>query len=77
MYIDLGKEEMNVTLPPEDTAKLLSISIGDEILSLTSYDELWDTITFDFGDVGKIINSKANMETTETGRYFVGNPVLE
>lgn len=77
LYIDLSKVKLSVSRPPEDTAGILSISIGDAILTLNGYDDLWDTITFDFGDVGKITREKADIEITETGRYFVGNPVLE
>lgn len=77
LYIDLSKVELTISRPPEDTAGLLSIAIGDDILTLNGYDDLWDTITFDFGDVGKITRGKADIEITETGRYFVGTPVLE
>ncbi|MCI9615613.1 MAG: hypothetical protein HFG93_10715 [Dorea sp.] len=77
VYIDLNKSPITVNLPIEKKAILTSITLGDNILTLNGYDNLWDTITFDFGDIGKIVNSKNNMESTETGRYFVGNPVLE
>lgn len=77
VYIDLNKSPITANLPIENKAILTSTTLGDNILTLNGYDDLWDTITFDFGNAGKIVNSKNNMESTETGRYFVGNPVLE
>lgn len=77
LYIDLSKVELTVSLPPENTATLFAISIGDDILTLNGYDDLWDTITFDFGNAGKITRGKDDIDITETGRYFVGTPVLE
>lgn len=35
------------------------------------YDELWDTITVDFGDLGRIVNRAEDMQTSDGGeRYF-------
>ena len=46
-------------------------SITDAILTLTDYDSLWNTITIDFEDVGKITNSKDQIKVNEFGgRYF-------
>lgn len=75
VYIDLNVIDTPMEL--EKYAVVKDISVTDDILTLTGYDDLWETITVDFGDVGKIVNKKADMETTSYGRYFVGNPVLE
>ena len=35
------------------------------------YDELWDTITVDFGDLGRIVNRAEDIQTSDGGeRYF-------
>ncbi|MDD7390030.1 MAG: hypothetical protein PUG60_10375 [Lachnospiraceae bacterium] len=57
-------------LTMEDLALSRTSSITDAILGLDQYDSLWNTITVDFGDVGKIINKKENMESNGYGRYF-------
>ena len=62
----------------EELAKTRTGSITDSILELSGYDELWETITVDFGNVGKIKNGKDNMESNAFGRYFLSeNFVLE
>lgn len=54
------------TLSIENWATIQATSITDNILSLsTQYDTLWDTITVDFGEAGKVINSKSDMDATE------------
>lgn len=64
IYVDTNAN--TTTLPIENWATIEAISITDNILSLsTQYDTLWDTITVDFGEVGKIINSKSDMDATE------------
>lgn len=46
-------------------------SITDSILELEDYDDLWETITVDFGDAGSITCGKSSVETNEFGgRYF-------
>lgn len=73
--VDLSKADPS-PLTLEDLAISRTSSITDAILDLTAYDSHWDTITIDFGEVGKVINSKESM--SETGRYFPGeNLVLE
>ncbi len=55
VYVDLsGADPSPLTL--EDLAISRATSITDDILTLRQYDDLWDTITVDFGDVGKVIN---------------------
>lgn len=64
IYVDTNAN--TTTLPIENWATLQAVSITDNILSLsTQYDTLWDTITVDFGEAGKIINSKSDMDATE------------
>ena len=73
VYIDTNAN--TTTLPIENWAIIQATSITDNILSLsTQYDILWDTITVDFGEAGKVINSKSDMDATE--RCFL-NFVLE
>lgn len=46
-------------------------SITDEILNYKEYDALWDTITIDFGNIGKVVSKKEDIEENEYGmRYF-------
>ncbi len=73
IYVDTNAN--TTTLPIEKWATIQATSITDSILSLsTQYDILWDTITVDFGDAGKIVNAKSDMDATE--RCFL-NFVLE
>lgn len=69
VYVDLsGADPSPFTF--EDLAILRTTSITDDILILRQYDDLWDTITVDFGDVGKIVNYKSSVQTSAGGRYF-------
>ncbi len=64
IYVDTNTN--TTALPIENWAIIQATSITDNILSLsTQYDTLWDTITVDFGEAGKIINSKSDMDATE------------
>lgn len=73
IYVDTSAN--TTTLSIENWATIQAASITDNILSLsTQYDTLWDTITVDFGEAGKVINSKSDMDATE--RCFL-NFVLE
>lgn len=73
IYVDTNAN--TTTLPLENWATIQATSITDNILSLsTQYDVLWDTITVDFGEAGKIVNAKSDMNATE--RCFL-NFVLE
>lgn len=55
----------------EDLAIFLTSSITDAILELADYDSEWNTITIDFGDIGKIVNEKDDVKENDFGgRYF-------
>lgn len=69
IYVDLSKSDPS-PFTMEDIAISRTSSITDDILSLEQYDNLWDAIIVDFGDLGKIINDKSNMEKSSYGRYF-------
>lgn len=70
VYVDFSKVDPSpFTL--EDLALSRTSSITDAILDLSDYDNLWETITVDFGGIGHITNDKANMEDSEYGRYFL------
>lgn len=68
--VDLSKANPE-PLTIEDLAISRTGSITDAILELTDYDSEWNTITIDFGDIGKVINKKADVKENEFGgRYF-------
>lgn len=69
VYVDFSKADPS-PLTLEDLALSRTSSITDAILELKDYDELWETITIDFGDIGHITNSKADMQNSGFGRYF-------
>ncbi len=69
VYVDFSKADPS-PLTLEDLALSRTSSITDAILELKDYDELWETITVDFGDVGHITNSKTDMKNNGFGRYF-------
>lgn len=69
VYVDFSKADPS-PLTLEDLAWSRTSSITDAILELKDYDELWETITVDFGDVGHITNSKTDMKNSGFGRYF-------
>ncbi len=69
VYVDLSKADPS-PLTIEDLAISRTGSITDAILDITEYDDLWETITVDFGNVGKVVNSKDSIEENEVGRYF-------
>lgn len=54
----------------EDLAISRTGSITDAILELTDYDNQWNTITIDFGDIGKISNKKDDVKENDFGQYF-------
>lgn len=75
IYVDTNAN--TTTLPIENWATIQATSITDNILSLsTQYDVLWDTITVDFGEAGKIVNSKSDIDVNGYARCFL-NFVLE
>ncbi len=70
-----GNVCINVDLSGTDTS-LLSVddiaisragSITDDFLEISDYDNLWDSITIDFGNVGKIKVNKNDVITNEYG----------
>lgn len=60
VYVDFTKKDLS-PLALEDLAFSRTSSITDAILELREYDDLWETITVDFGQTGHITNSKENM----------------
>lgn len=75
IYVDTSAN--TTALPIENWATIQATSITDNILSLsTQYDVLWDTITVDFGEAGKIVNSKSDIDVNGYARCFL-NFVLE
>lgn len=69
VYVDFSKADTSI-ITIEDLALSRTSSITDAILELKDYDELWETITVDFGDTGHITNNKADMKSNGMGRYF-------
>ena len=68
--VDLSKADPN-PLTIEDLAISRTGSITDAILELTDYDDEWNTITVDFGDVGKVVCDKDSIKENDAGgRYF-------
>ena len=68
--VDLSKADSS-PLTIEDLAISRTSSITDAILELTGYDSQWNTITVDFGDVGKVVCDKDSIKENEAGgRYF-------
>lgn len=63
----------------EDLAISRTGSITDAILRLSNYDSQWETITVDFGNIGKIVCDKDSIQENEVGgRYFPSvNFILE
>ena len=68
--VDIAKADLPSPLTIEDLAVMRTSSITDKILNIKEYDELWDTITVDFGKTGSIKNGKDNIKDSEAGRYF-------
>lgn len=51
----------------EDLALSRASAITDEILELSDYDNQWDTITIDFGKIGKVVCDKNDVIENEYG----------
>jgi DNA-directed RNA polymerase subunit RPC12/RpoP len=76
VYVDISN--VNTPISIQDLAISRTSSITDHILALSGYDDLWETITVDFGEIGKITNNKSNIGNNITGRYFYSeNFILE
>lgn len=70
VVVDLSGTDTSL-LSIEDIAVSRASSITDAFLDISDCDNLWDSITVDFGDVGKITMNKKDVETNEYGgRYF-------
>lgn len=70
VVVDLSKADP-APLTIKDLAISRTQSITDSILEIKEYDDLWKTITIDFGEVGKIINRQDDIVENEYGmRYF-------
>ena len=52
-----------------DLAWSRASSITDAILTYAEYDELWETITIDFGEAGSVTCNKSDVVSSENGRY--------
>ena len=53
-----------------DLAWSRASSITDAVLTFAEYDELWETITIDFGEAGSVVCNKSDVVSTEYGRYI-------
>lgn len=69
IVVDLSETDTSV-LSIEDIAVSRAGSITDAFLDISGFDDLWDSITLDFGDVGKITVDKDRIETNEYGDRF-------
>ena len=75
--IDLTNRDLHITvdlsgidtkvLSIEDLALSRASAITDEILELSDYDNQWDTITIDFGEIGKVVCDKNDVIENEYG----------
>ena len=80
LYVTVDLSNANSKpLTMEDLAISRTGSITDAILELIEYDNQWNSITIDFGELGKIINRKADVKENDYGgRYFSSeNFILE
>lgn len=76
--VDLSGADTSL-ISAQDIAIARTSTITDTIISMTDYYDSWDSITVDFGSVGKIRNDKSNIVTNEYNlSYFdSANFVLE
>lgn len=70
IVVDISKsnEGANIELPLEEIALSRASSITDAILELDV--SLWDKVVVDFGDVGSVTKTKADIVESEYGKYF-------
>lgn len=54
----------------KDVATSLVSFFTDQILDFSRYDDLWDTVSIDFVDLGRVTNGKDNIKDDGYGRYF-------
>jgi len=70
IYVDFSNADPT-PFTIDELAVSRTSSITDEILKLKTYDASWDTITVDFGSVGRITNKKSSAQDNGYGgRYF-------
>ena len=67
--IDLSQTDPS-PLTIEELAISRTSSITDPILKLTEYYDLWEVITVDFGETGKISNNKDDIQENGYGGYY-------
>lgn len=67
--VDLSNSDPT-PLTIEDLAISRVGSITEAVLELSDFDSLWDTITVDFGEIGKVTNKKDSVKESAVGRYF-------
>ena len=53
-----------------DLAWSRAISVTETILEFEEYDVLWETVTLDFGETGKVTCNISDVTSNEYGRYF-------
>ena len=70
VYVDISKADPS-PLTYEQLAESRTSSITDALLELEEYYDLWESITIDFGKIGKSKNNKSDIERNEYGfAYF-------
>lgn len=67
--VDLSKADTTI-VPLEDLAVARASSITDDFLELEEYEYLWNEVIIDFGDLGKVKKSKADIIESSYGKYF-------
>lgn len=74
LYVYVDFTNVDASKDKEALAEVRFSSITDEILAL-NIDDLWDTITVDYGDIGHITDDKSTIEESEYGRFFNGSNI--
>lgn len=69
VYVDISKADPS-PLTYEQLAESRTSSITDAILELEEYYDLWESITIDFGKIGKSKNNKSDIEKNEYGSAY-------
>lgn len=54
----------------KDIAEVDFSGITDAALEITDYDDLWDSMKVDFGDLGSITKTKDDIKDEGAGRFF-------
>lgn len=70
VYVDISGAQVPQGFSLEDIALSRTSSITDSILEFSQYDYLCNSIVIDFGSLGQVKNTKANIVDSEYGRYF-------